>query len=127
VWHLVSTVQGELRPEVDDRHLFEAMFPPGSVTGTPKLRARQLLSSWETQARGVYCGAIGLVSPWAGLELNVAIRTVEVDPAGTVALGVGGGITIDSDPDVEWQECLDKAGAVTNLRFDHVLAASTSS
>ena len=127
VWHLVSTVQGELRPEVDDRRLIEAMFPPGSVTGTPKLRARQLLSSWETQARGVYCGAIGLVSPWAGLELNVAIRTVEVDPAGTVALGVGGGITIDSDPDVEWQECLDKAGAVTNLRFDHVLAASTSS
>jgi len=67
-----------------------------------------------------------MVSPWAGLELNVAIRTVEVYPDGRVALGVGGGITIDSDPDAEWQECLDKASAITGLATDHVLAASTN-
>jgi len=126
VWHLVSTVQGELRPATSDATLLDAMFPPASVTGTPKRRARQLLAGWEPGPRGVYCGAVGMVSPWAGLELNVAIRTVEVYPDGRVALGVGGGITIDSDPDAEWQECLYKASAITGLATDHVLAASTN-
>jgi len=115
VWHLVSTVQGELKPDTSDGDLLDALFPPASVTGTPKLRARELLSGWESGPRGVYCGAVGMVSPAAGLELNVAIRTVEVDPYGRAALGVGGGITIDSDPAAEWQECLHKASAITGL------------
>jgi para-aminobenzoate synthetase component 1 len=115
VWHLVSTVQAGLRPAVTTDRLLDAAFPPASVTGTPKHRARQLLAQWEPRPRGVYCGAIGLHSPHAGLELNVAIRTVEFAPDGTTRLGVGGGITIDSDPEHEWQECLHKAASIVGL------------
>ena len=79
------------------------------MTGTPKARARQLLSRWEPHRRGVYCGTVGMASPVAGCELNVAIRTVEFDADGGAVLGVGGGITADSDPVAEWQECLHKA------------------
>ena len=61
---------------------------------------------------GVYCGTVGLASPVAGWELNVAIRTVEFDPEGRAVLGVGGGITADSNPDAEWQECLHKAAPI---------------
>ncbi|MGL6236193.1 MAG: aminodeoxychorismate synthase component I [Segniliparus sp.] len=111
VWHLVSSVAAELDPEVSDGDLVAATFPPASVTGTPKLRARELLSSWEADGRGMYCGAVGMSSPAQGLELNVAIRTVSIAAGGAMRLGVGGGITADSDPDQEWQECLDKAAS----------------
>ena len=130
VWHLVSTVTGLLREDTSDAELVAALWPPASVTGTPKLRARELLAGWEAGPRGVYCGAVGMASPWAGVELNVAIRTVEVDPGGRVELGVGGGITSDSDPAAEWQECLAKASAVTELRSSaaaYPRAASTAS
>jgi para-aminobenzoate synthetase component 1 len=92
--------------------LLDAAFPPASVTGAPKLRARQLVSQWEQQRRGVYCGAVGLASPVGGCELNVAIRTVEFDGLGNAVLGSGGGITADSDPDAEWDECLAKAAPI---------------
>jgi para-aminobenzoate synthetase component I len=112
VWHLVSTVSARVPVELPTSALLDAAFPPASVTGTPKLRARQLLSQWEQQRRGVYCGTVGLASPVAGCELNVAIRTVEFDTAGNAVLGVGGGITADSDPDAEWDECLHKAAPI---------------
>jgi para-aminobenzoate synthetase component 1 len=112
VWHLVSTVQAEIADELPAAALLAAAFPPASVTGTPKHRARQLLSHWEHSRRGVYCGTIGMTSPIAGCELNVAIRTVEFDAAGSAVLGVGGGITADSDPTAEWEECLDKAAPI---------------
>ena len=92
-----------------------ATFPPASVTVTPKGRARQLLLDWEPQRRGIYCGTVGLASPSAGTELNVAIRTVEFDAHGAAVLGVGGGITADSDPLAEWQECLHKAAPTVDL------------
>ncbi|MDQ7805219.1 aminodeoxychorismate synthase component I [Amycolatopsis sp. A133] len=114
VWHLDSTVTGVLRPSVPDAALLDATFPPGSVTGAPKIRALDLIASLEPCGRGVYTGAIGLVSPAAGLELNVAIRTFEI-ASGTIALGVGGGITADSDPETEWQECLHKAAPLERL------------
>jgi para-aminobenzoate synthetase component I len=117
VWHLVSTVSARIPAELPTATLLDATFPPASVTGTPKTRARQLLSRWERHRRGVYCGTVGLASPVAGTELNVAIRTVEFDNTGNAVLGVGGGITADSHPDAEWAECLHKAapvvGAVT--------------
>ena len=112
VWHLVSTVNATVPLDVTSHDLLAATFPPASVTGTPKARARELLSGWEPRRRGVYCGTVGLASPAAGWELNVAIRTVEFDAHGGTVLGVGGGITVDSDPDGEWQECLDKAAPV---------------
>ena len=84
------------------------------MSGAPKIRALELIAELEHAPRGVYTGAIGLASPVAGLELNVAIRTFELHQ-GTVALGVGGGITADSDSEGEWQECLHKAAPLENL------------
>jgi para-aminobenzoate synthetase component 1 len=112
---LVSTVSAQIPAELPTSALLDAAFPPASVTGTPKHRARQLISQWEPHHRGVYCGTVGLASPIAGCELNVAIRTVEFDAAGTAVLGVGGGITADSVPDAEWEECLHKAAPVVGL------------
>ena len=112
VWHLVSTVTARVGVDVPMAEVLDAAFPPASVTGTPKTRARRLLRQWEPARRGVYCGTVGLASPAAGCELNVAIRTVEFGADGSAVLGVGGGITADSDPDREWQECLDKAAPV---------------
>ncbi|WP_211696271.1 aminodeoxychorismate synthase component I [Mycobacterium spongiae] len=116
VWHLVSTVSARVPVELPVSTLLDAAFPPASVTGTPKIRARQLISQWEQHRRGIYCGTVGLASPIAGCELNVAIRTVEFDSAGNAVLGVGGGITADSDPDDEWAECLHKAAPIVGLR-----------
>lgn len=115
VWHLVSTVAARIPAEVSMAEILEATFPPASVTGTPKARARELLLEWEPERRGIYCGTVGLASPSAGTELNVAIRTVEFDADGTAVLGVGGGITADSDPMAEWQECLHKAAPTVGL------------
>jgi para-aminobenzoate synthetase component 1 len=112
VWHLVSTVSAQVPLELPASALLDATFPPASITGTPKLRARELISHWEHSRRGVYCGTVGLASPVAGCELNVAIRTVEFDAVGNAVLGSGGGITADSDPDAEWQECLHKAAPI---------------
>ncbi len=129
VWHLVSTVSARVDLGLPMCEILEATFPPASVTGTPKHRARQLLSQWEPQPRGVYCGTVGLASPVAGAELNVAIRTVEFDSSGGAVLGVGGGITADSEPDVEWQECMHKAAAIVGLscsaRHDQPIYAPT--
>ncbi len=112
VWHLVSTVSAHVPLELPMAALLDAAFPPASVTGTPKMRARELLAGWEQRRRGVYCGTVGLASPVAGCELNVAIRTVEFGADGAAVLGVGGGITADSDPDLEWDECLHKAAPI---------------
>lgn len=117
VWHLVSTVSARVPADLPNADLLAATFPPASVTGTPKARARQLLSQWEPQRRGVYCGTVGMASPVAGCELNVAIRTVEFDAAGGAVLGVGGGITADSDAGAEWQECLDKAAPILDQAY----------
>ncbi|GAA1481530.1 aminodeoxychorismate synthase component I [Gordonia sinesedis] len=116
VWHLVSRVAATVPREVGNDRLLAATFPPASVTGTPKLRAMELLAEWEADNRGVYCGAIGLAGPDGLLDLNVAIRTVQIAPDGAATLGVGGGITVDSDPGREWQECLDKAASVVGHR-----------
>ncbi len=116
MWHLVSTVSARVPVDVPMAALLEAAFPPASVTGTPKMRARQLLAGWESHRRGVYCGTVGLASPIAGSELNVAIRTVEFGADGSAVLGVGGGITADSDPDREWDECLHKAAPIIGAR-----------
>jgi para-aminobenzoate synthetase component 1 len=109
VWHLVSTVSARVDTTVPMSAVLDATFPPASVTGTPKARARELLQTWEPVRRGIYCGTVGLASPVAGTELNVAIRTVEFDGTGRAVLGVGGGITADSDLHAEWRECLHKA------------------
>ena len=108
VWHLVSDVRGELPSGTTDADLITATFPPGSVTGAPKVRALEVIAELEASPREVYTGAIGYRSEVAGLELSVAIRTFEFS-AGRVWLGAGGGIVADSDPAAEYAECLIKA------------------
>ncbi|MDX6732217.1 MAG: para-aminobenzoate synthetase / 4-amino-4-deoxychorismate lyase [Baekduia sp.] len=108
VWHLVSEVAGRLRPGIGDAALVSALFPPGSVTGAPKLAAMDVISELESTARQAFCGAFGFASPATGLELSVAIRTFECRD-GEVWLDVGGGVVADSDPDAEAAEALAKA------------------
>ncbi|MFL5843821.1 MAG: chorismate-binding protein [Solirubrobacteraceae bacterium] len=108
VWHLVSTVSGELRDGADDADLLRATFPPGSVTGAPKVQAMKVIAELEATRREAYTGAIGFVSPIAGLELSVAIRTFEI-AGDRLWLGAGGGIVADSDPEAELAEALTKA------------------
>jgi para-aminobenzoate synthetase/4-amino-4-deoxychorismate lyase len=111
LWQMTSTVTGQLRPEVDFQQIFRALFPCGSITGAPKVRAMQLLAKLEDEPRGIYTGAIGFFSPQRTV-FNVAIRTLEVDgQRGT--MGVGSGIVIDSDAADEFRECRLKAEFLT--------------
>jgi para-aminobenzoate synthetase component 1 len=107
--HLVSTVDGRLRPGLGWSDAIDATFPPGSVTGAPKLAALDSIRRLEPVPRGVYCGAIGWVDAdrRAG-DLNVAIRTFWMED-GMLHLGTGGGITWDSSPEGEWEETELKA------------------
>ncbi|GAC1438463.1 MAG: hypothetical protein NVSMB51_14390 [Solirubrobacteraceae bacterium] len=108
VVHLVSDVRGRLHQSMDDRALLRATFPPGSVTGAPKIQALKLIAELEATGREAYTGAIGFLSPHAGLELNVAIRTFELR-GDRVWLGAGGGVVADSDPGGEVLEAWRKA------------------
>jgi para-aminobenzoate synthetase/4-amino-4-deoxychorismate lyase len=108
VWHLVSAIRGELTRQTTTAQLLAAAFPPGSVTGAPKISAQQGIADLEVEARGAYTGSIGLVSPLAGADFNVIIRSFELLD-GHLELGVGGGITVDSVPIREWYECFHKA------------------
>jgi anthranilate/para-aminobenzoate synthase component I/branched-subunit amino acid aminotransferase/4-amino-4-deoxychorismate lyase len=108
VWHLVTRVRGRLRADAGDGALLRATFPPGSVTGAPKVQALHVIGELESSAREAYTGAIGFASPLAGLELSVAIRTFEARD-GRLWLGAGGGVVADSDPERELEECLVKA------------------
>ena len=108
LWHLVTRVRGRLRADAGDGALLRATFPPGSVTGAPKVQALQVIGELESSAREAYTGAIGFASPLAGLELSVAIRTFEARD-GRLRLGAGGGVVADSDPAHELEECLVKA------------------
>ena len=108
VWHLVSDVAGRLRDGVGDDELLRATFPPGSVTGAPKVQSLRLISELEGSGRELYTGALGFASPASGLELSVAIRTFELTED-RVWIGAGGGIVADSRPAAELAEALAKA------------------
>ena len=111
VFHLVSTVEGRLREEVDHVAALRACFPGGSITGAPKKRAREIIAELEPEPRGVYTGALG----WFGFngesQFNIVIRTVVVEDGGA-HFHVGAGIVADSVPEKEWQETLDKAAGI---------------
>ena len=113
--HLVSTVEGRLRPGVGWASLVAATFPPGSVTGAPKLAALEHIAALEPVSRRWYCGAIGMVDADRRRgDLNVAIRTFWVED-GRLYFGTGGGITWDSDPAGEWAETELKAATLLRL------------
>ncbi len=111
VWHLVSTVTGELRPGLDAVDLLRACFPGGSVTGCPKIRAMEIIEELEPVRRGVYCGVIGYLSFTGAMDTNIVIRTLVLRD-GRMDLQVGGAVTYDSDPETEYAETLAKGRAL---------------
>jgi para-aminobenzoate synthetase component 1 len=116
--HLVSTVSGRLRSGCGWADAIDATFPPGSVTGAPKLAALAHIDRLEPVERGVYCGAVGWVdADRAAGDLNVAIRTFWVEDD-RLHLGTGGAITWDSTPEGEWEE--------TELKARRLLAVASS-
>lgn len=111
VFHLVSTVLGELEQDKGLVDLLAAAFPGGSITGAPKIRAMEIIEELEPVRRGIYCGSIGYLGFDGDADLNIVIRTL-VFSGGKIYFQVGGGITIDSVPDAEYLETLDKALAL---------------
>ena len=118
VWHLTSTVRGRLRDDALLSDVVTATFPPGSVTGTPKRMAVSRTALLEPVRRGVYCGAIGMISRGV-VDLSVAIRTAVVHD-GIASYGTGGGIVADSQPDAEYEEALAKAAAFLRATDSHI-------
>ncbi|MCS7034271.1 MAG: anthranilate synthase component I family protein [Phycisphaerae bacterium] len=108
VLHGVATIEGVLRKNVGFLEILQAIFPCGSVTGCPKIRAMQIIQELEPVPRGAYCGAIGYLAADGSMQFNVAIRTMTM-LAGSVYVPVGGGIVADSTPESEYQETLVKA------------------
>ena len=110
VWQMTSTVESTLQDGTTLVDLMRALFPCGSITGAPKIRTMQIIHELERFPRGAYTGAIGLLKPGGDCVFNVAIRTVVIDTESNVAtFGVGGGVTIDSTAEREYEECLVKS------------------
>jgi para-aminobenzoate synthetase/4-amino-4-deoxychorismate lyase len=113
---MTSTVRARLQPGKGAIDMVRALFPCGSITGAPKIRAMELINQVERDARGPYCGAIGRIDAGGEAAFNVAIRTLRLTPEennrGKAVLGIGGAIVADSDLLGEWRECLVKGGFV---------------
>lgn len=115
VHHLVSAVEGRLAAGMDVFDLLAAAFPPGSITGAPKVRAMEIISELEGEPRGPYCGALGWIEGKDAMDLNVMIRTAvlrRVAGGWQATVRSGGGIVADSDPVAEYEETLTKASAL---------------
>jgi len=108
VHQMTSGIEARLRQGVGLGQLLPALFPPGSVTGAPKIRAMELITDLEKEARGVYCGAIGRFGPDGSARFNVAIRTPVVFAGGSAEMGIGSAVVADSDAKGEYDECLLK-------------------
>jgi anthranilate synthase component 1 len=111
VMHIVSFVEGVTRPEFDSFDLLEATFPAGTVSGAPKIRAMQIISELEKQPRGPYAGAVGYFSLDGSMDTCITIRTL-VMQGKTISVQAGAGIVADSQPELEYQETLNKARAL---------------
>ncbi|HVY96478.1 MAG TPA: aminodeoxychorismate synthase component I [Solirubrobacterales bacterium] len=125
VHQLVTTVRGRLRAEVGAVDCVRACFPPGSMTGAPKLRTMEILDELEGSARGVYSGAIGCFGPGGSADLSVAIRTVALAD-GTARVGAGGAVVVASEPEREYEEMALKAAAALRAIAPGLDAASIS-
>ena len=111
---MTSGVTATLRADMGLKELLAGIYPPGSITGAPKIRAMELIADLETEARGVYCGAIGHISPEACSQFNVAIRTPVIMRGGEGEMGIGSGIVYDSKGGSEYEECLLKMKFLTD-------------
>lgn len=111
VQHIVSTVSGRLRDDIDCFDVLKACFPAGTVSGAPKVRAMQIIEELEGSRRGVYAGAVGYIGFNRSMDLAIAIRTV-LARNGRASVRVGAGIVADSRPEAEWEETVAKGRAM---------------
>lgn len=109
VHQMISEVTATIRPECGLAEILMALFPCGSITGAPKIRAMEILADLEIGPRDAYCGMIGWIAPDGAMEFNVAIRTLICEPSGRARLNVGGGVVYDSDAQSEYSEALLKS------------------
>ena len=114
VFHLVTTIVGRMEEQRTYADLLRAMFPGGSITGAPKIEAMKDMDELEHSARGLYTGSIGYISFNGDCDLNIVIRTA-VWQNGSYHVGIGGGITCESDPEAEYEETLQKAKAFIDI------------
>ena len=114
VFHLVSTVVGELKESVSPLECIKACFPGGSITGTPKIRSMEIIEELEPVRRNLYTGALGYLGFDGNVDLNIIIRTILIKDS-KAYFGVGGGITWDSKEEFEYEETLDKAKALMRV------------
>jgi len=116
VHQMISTISGELKDGVDFTDIIHATFPMGSMTGAPKRKVMELIEQYEKTKRGIYSGAVGYISPGNDFDFNVVIRSILYNSTSKyLSYLVGGGITSQSDPEKEYEECLVKAEAIRNV------------
>ena len=111
VMHIVSNVEGRLRPDLSAVDVLRATFPAGTVSGAPKVRAMEIIDELEPSKRGIYAGAVGYLGFNGDMDVAIAIRTAVVKDR-TLYVQAGAGIVADSVPESEWQETRNKARAV---------------
>jgi para-aminobenzoate synthetase/4-amino-4-deoxychorismate lyase len=120
VLQMTSTIEAKCKPNLSLYEIFQAIFPCGSVTGAPKKRSMEIIQELESSDRGYYCGALGWFDPNGDFTCSVPIRTAELSynkksKASSFVLGIGAGVTIESSPEKEWEECQLKSSFLTSL------------
>lgn len=116
VHQMISTISGELKEGLSFSHIIEATFPMGSMTGAPKLRVMQLIDQYEVDARGIFSGSVGYISPDGDFDFNVVIRSIMYNAATKyLSYQTGSGITFYSHAAQEWEECLWKGAAIKKV------------
>jgi anthranilate synthase component 1 len=125
VMHIVSNVEGTIRPDCDALDALLAGFPAGTVSGAPKVRAMEIIDELEPERRGFYAGAVGYFSADGAMDSCIALRTGLVKD-GKLHLQAGGGVVADSDPEAEYQESCNKARALVRAAEEAVRFASGS-
>ena len=120
VLQMTSTIEAKAKPDASLRTILDAVFPCGSVTGAPKKRSMEIIQELEGAPRDYYCGALGWLDPNGDFAFSVPIRTLNLEASPSAhqtkfTLGIGAGITIDSEPELEWQECQIKSAFITEM------------
>ncbi|TMI95835.1 MAG: anthranilate synthase component I family protein [Bacteroidetes bacterium] len=116
VHQMISTISGELKPDISFKEIIKATFPMGSMTGAPKKRVLELIEQYEKTKRGIFSGAIGYITPEGDFDFNVVIRSIMYNANNSyLSFQTGSGITFYSEADKEWEECLLKAEAIREV------------
>jgi para-aminobenzoate synthetase/4-amino-4-deoxychorismate lyase len=114
LYQMTSTVTGCIAKNTPVYNIFASLFPSGSVTGAPKIRAMEIIQELEKEERKIYTGAIGYITPAKDMYFNIPIRTLLLQGT-TGEMGIGGGIVWDSTPEGEWEEGLLKAKFLSDM------------